>query len=168
MATSTTTAQQKRSGSMQKWMQGLLCGAALAWMPGYVLIIGVMLLPALAVYVMDSKRGEASARMMMPYTFAALVHPLHQVWDADGSMEAAINVLMNPVHSVLGWSAAGGGWFVLELSLFGVKLVRQFNARKRKLAIEKRLKSLSDEWDEKPDGAPEGVVIAEAEAAPAT
>jgi hypothetical protein len=131
-----------------KWVNGLACGAALAWLPGYSLLIGIMLVPLITVYMLDSNRGEMMARMMMPYAFAALVHPFHMLWNADGSMEAAIMLLMNPMTSVVGWSAAGGGWFVFELAIVGVKLTRQLQVRQRKAAITKELAALSDEWDE--------------------
>ncbi|NHN88879.1 hypothetical protein [Acetobacter conturbans] len=144
----TTTKTQGKTASLSRWIQGLLCGAALAWMPGYALLVGVMMLPMIAVYMMDSRRGEASARMMMPYTFAALVHPFHQLWGADGTIDASVMILMNPVTCIIGWCAAGGGWFVLELALFGVKVLRQFQVKKRKREIEKSLKALAEEWDE--------------------
>lgn len=133
---------------MSKWMSGLACGAALAWLPGYSILIGVLLIPMMAVYMLDSNRGEVMARMMMPYAFAALVHPFHMLWDVDGSMEAAITLLMNPMTSVVGWCAAGGGWFVFELSIMGVKFTRQLQVRQRKIAITKELTAIAEEWDE--------------------
>lgn len=153
----TTSVAKGQRGSMSKWMSGLACGAALAWLPGYSMLIGVMLIPLIAVCLLDTSRGEVMARMMMPYAFAALVHPFHMLWDADGSMEAAVTLLMNPMTSVVGWCAAGGGWFVFELAIVGVKLTRQFQVRQRKAAIAKELTALAEEWDEQTAESPETV-----------
>ncbi|MFT8895628.1 MAG: hypothetical protein ABF968_01540 [Acetobacter sp.] len=144
----TASVAKGQRGSLTKWINGLACGAALAWLPGYSLLIGVLLIPLIAVCLLDSNRGEVMARMMMPYAFAALVHPFHMLWNADGSMDAAVMLLMNPMTSVVGWCAAGGGWFVFEVAILGVKLTRQFQVRQRKAAIAKELATLAEEWDE--------------------
>ncbi len=131
-----------------KWSHGLVCGAALAWLPGYSLLTGVLLLPLIMVYMTDASRSQAMVQMMLPYEFAALVHPLHLLWNEDGSLDTAVSLLLNPMTSITGWLAAGAGWFVLEMALLSAKFIRQYQARARKAEIAARLKELQDEWAE--------------------
>lgn len=134
-----------------RWIHGLLCGAFLAWLPGYSLLVGVILAPSLLVYLLDSSRGEETSRVMLPYAFAVLVHPFHLLWMEDGSLNAAISILMNPFTSIYGWGAAATGWFMLELSLVGGRLMRQLKIKRLQGKLARELKDLQDEWDGDPN-----------------
>ncbi|GBR00772.1 hypothetical protein [Acetobacter oeni] len=137
-----------RRGLPMKWSHGLACGAALAWLPGYSLLAGVLMLPLIVVYLTDRSRDQDLVRMMLPYEFAALMHPLHILWNEDGSLEAAISLLLMPETVMIGWCAAGAGWLVLEMALISAKLIRQYKARSKKAEIATRLKELHEEWAE--------------------
>lgn len=136
-----------------KWSHGLICGAALAWLPGYSLLIGVLLFPLLLVSFTGLIKDQSVVRIMLPYGFAALVHPLHMLWLEDGSFDAAVNLLLDPMTSVVAWGAAAAGWFVLEVSLMGAKLLRYYQVKSRKASVAGRLKALKEEWAETPDPA---------------
>lgn len=144
-----TTAVKK--GSSRKWMHGLLCGAALAWLPGYSLLAGVLFLPVIAVFFLLETQSMERARMMLPYVFAAAIHPWHVLWDADGSLDVMASLLLDPRTCLLSWGAAAAGWLVLEMTLFMARLYRQYRANRHKTAIEARLKQIEEEWDENPE-----------------
>lgn len=137
-----------------KWTHGLVCGAALAWLPAYSLLIGVLFLPLVIAYFTDTSRNQDMVRMMLPYEFAALIHPLHILWNDEGSLNTTISLLLNPMTSVVGWLSAGAGWFVLEMTLISAKLIRQYQTRSKKAEIAARLKEIHEEWAENP-GMPE-------------
>ncbi|GBQ98684.1 GCN5-like N-acetyltransferase [Acetobacter nitrogenifigens DSM 23921 = NBRC 105050] len=139
-----------RMGHSMKWVHGLACGAALAWLPGYLLLAVVLFLPLIVAYFFDRSQNQALVRMMLPYEFAAAISPMYQLWLSEGSVDTALRLLTDPVVPITAWLSAGLGWFVLEAALLVAKLSKQYSFNKEKNEITRRLKEIADEWDHDP------------------
>ncbi|WP_143217288.1 hypothetical protein [Acetobacter sp. DsW_063] len=139
-----------RVGHSMKWIHGLACGAALAWLPGYSLLVVILFLPLIIAYFFDRSQDHALVRMMLPYEFAATISPMHQLWLSEGAVDTALRLLMDPVVLITAWLSAGLGWFVLEAALLVAKFSKQYKSSKEKNKITRRLNEISDEWDHDP------------------
>ncbi|MBV1836549.1 hypothetical protein [Acetobacter estunensis] len=153
---SASSAGTRRIGGM-KWWHGLVCGAALAWMPGYALLIGVLLAPVLILHILDFRRSEEMARILAPYAFAALIHPFHQLWSADGTLDAAFAILSDPMTSILSWGATALAWLIFEGGMLGIRLWRQYQMTRQKAEWTARLKAVQDEWGDEEASPPSSV-----------
>jgi hypothetical protein len=64
------------------WLQGLICGALLAFAPAMALLLGVLLAPAIACFAADMEHGRGATRSV------ALACILQSLWSVREILRA--------------------------------------------------------------------------------
>jgi hypothetical protein len=143
MAKSEAPAQAK--GSML-WLQGLVCGALLAFAPATALLLVVLLAPALACLATDTEPGRGMTRAVALACVAGALPPVWHLWMAHDTMEMALALLLQPLTLCLAWGAGACSWALCQV--LPVLLQSLWNVREtvRARAIKTELKRLKDEW----------------------
>jgi len=118
------------------WLQGLLCGAVVTLATPTAVLLGVLLGPALLAVVLDREPGRPRARSIMLCSMAAAVSPVRTLWTAGHSIATATALVGNLQIVGSAWSAAAGGWLLVELvpilvraALEGLSLARTARLR---------------------------------------
>jgi|BEDMetMinimDraft_2_1075160.scaffolds.fasta_scaffold02451_3 hypothetical protein len=156
---------RRRSPSSWIWLQGLASGALLTLATPLALLLGALLLPGLAMLLIDRHPGKPVARAMLLAGAAACHGPVQALWAAGFSLANALDVLADV--SALGgaWAAAALAWLAAELAPLLAGLLAEFSWRQRDRALARRRAELEAEWGLPPaeagfapegDGPPEG------------
>ncbi len=142
MAKAASSASPRRSWF---WLQGMVCGVAAAAVPGTALVIGVLLAPAIALYLMAPAANRPVARAMLLMGAAATMMPLRLLWEQGGTLDAALDLLSDPGRPLLSWFACGTAWCLgqigeiltrLALDARGMLAVRALTAERDRLKAE--------------------------------
>ena len=128
------------------WLQGLVCGAALALAPAIAMVVLVLLAPGLVVYALEETPGKPVGRMMLLLGAAASFGQLRILWDAGNTMDAAMAIVGDPVHVGQSWVVAGAGWMFGELIQIVGREVLEVLARHRAAALRQERTQLEAEW----------------------
>ncbi|WP_158745869.1 hypothetical protein [Acidisphaera sp. L21] len=127
------------------WLQGVICGVAVAVVPGTALMIGVLMAPAFATYAMEQGKTRPLARGMMLRGAACTFMPLRVLWEHGGSLDASLDLLSDPGRPLLAWTACGAGWLAgqladiltrLALDARSARALRQLTQERDKLIVE--------------------------------
>ena len=133
------------------WLQGLVCGGAVATAPGTALMALVLLAPSGVAYVMDAAPGRPHFRVIALLGAASTFAPMLLLWERGGSVDAALDLLGEPARPLLSWFCCGAGWLLTELAQVVSRLaVTAREARTIRLLDAERAQ-LAEEWmDAKP------------------
>ena len=96
------------------WLQGAVCGGLVVLAPGTALLLGTLLLAALAMLAFETTPGRPTARAMLLMAAATALSPLLRLWDQGGSLAAALDVLSNPLVPLWSWTASGSAWLLCQ------------------------------------------------------
>ncbi|OAG74426.1 hypothetical protein A0J51_00787 [Gluconobacter japonicus] len=129
-----------------KWWHGLILGLLLAYVPGSLLVGGVLLLPLVVLHFVDPDADRQRMMIVLFYLGAVMVHPLRAAWLAHGDWQTCVQQITQPLTLILDWMAVGVAWLVAEASAIGARLWYADYARRERRAIEKRITALRDEW----------------------
>lgn len=150
--------RQAEAGTLRapgfRWWHGIIIGLMLSYVPGSLLVAGVLLLPMVVLRLFDPNADGQRLMIVLFYVGAVMVHPLHEAWAANGDWETCIAQITQPVTLALDWLAAGAAWLVAEASAIGGRLWNAEVARRERKSIEKRIAYLQDEWMSSDEGAP--------------
>jgi len=136
-----------REGRMAfKWWHGLILGLLLAYVPGSLLVGGVLLLPLVVLHFVDPDADRQRMMIVLFYLGAVMVHHLRAAWLAHGDWQTCVQQITQPITLILDWMAVGVAWLVAEASAIGARLWYADYARRERRAIEKRIAALRDEW----------------------
>ncbi len=128
------------------WLQGAVCGGLVVLAPGTAVLLGTLLLAAVAMAVVETTPGRPIARSMLLMGAATALSPLLALWEQGGSFAAAIDVLSNPLVPLWSWTGSGSAWLVGQtwevVSTFIMQAADDHSSRRLK---EERSK-LVDEW----------------------
>ncbi len=128
------------------WLQGVVCGGVVATAPGTAMMTAILLAPVAVAYAMDATPGRPHLRAIALLGAASTFMPLRLLWEHGGSVEAALDLLGDPLRPLLSWSCCGAGWLATEL----VQLARRFAVATKEAALLKQLKAerarLVEEW----------------------
>lgn len=155
----------RRRGSSWIWLQGLASGALLTLATPLALLLGALLLPGLAMLLIDRHSGKPIARAMLFAGAATCLGPVQALWTAGMSLTAALDILADV--STLGgaWAAAALAWLAAELAPLLAGALAEFSWRRRDAELARRRRELEEEWGLPPaetaflpekDGPPEG------------
>lgn len=129
-----------------KWWHGLILGLLLAYVPGSLLVGGILLLPLVVLHFVDPDADRQRMMIVLFYLGAVMVHPLRAAWLAHGDWQTCVQQITQPLTLILDWMAVGVAWLVAEASAIGARLWYADYARRERRAIEKRITALRDEW----------------------
>ncbi len=133
------------------WLQGLVCGGMLATVPGTAIFMVVLLAPAIIGYAMDNASGKPHFRVIVLLGTASAFAPLLLLWKHSGSLEAALDLLSDPVRPLLSWFCCGAGWLLTELAQMTAKLTITGRHTRTMKSLEAERDGLVEEWlDAKP------------------
>lgn len=144
--------RERGRGSIFKWWHGLILGLLLAYVPGSLLVGGVLLLPLVVLHFVDPDADRQRMMIVMFYLGAVMVHPLRTAWLAHGDWQSCVQQITQPMTLILDWMAVGVAWLVAEVSAIGARLWYADYARRERRAIEKRIEALRKEWLDSDDG----------------
>ncbi|GAC88724.1 hypothetical protein Gbth_006_015 [Gluconobacter thailandicus F149-1 = NBRC 100600] len=136
-----------------KWWHGLILGLLLAYVPGSLLVGGVLLLPLVVLHFVDPDADRQRMMIVLFYLGAVMVHPLRAAWLAHGDWQTCVQQITQPMTLILDWMAVGVAWLVAEVSAIGARLWYADYSRRERRAIEKRINALREEWLETEKGS---------------
>ncbi|EHH66939.1 hypothetical protein [Gluconobacter morbifer] len=129
-----------------QWWHGLIVGLLLAYAPGSLLVMLMLLLPLLFLRLFDPDADRQRLMVVMFYVGAVMVHPLREAWRSAGDWQTCLELVLQPLTLLLDWMAVGAAWLVAEGSSIGTRLWYADVARRERRAIEKRIAVLRKEW----------------------
>jgi hypothetical protein len=135
-----------RTGSLL-WVQGLICGAMLAFATGAALLLGILLAPAGVALLADTQPGRPVARAVALGCSAFALGPVWRLWSAGGTMQAALDALATPSALIGPWLAGACGWALCELLPVLVKVALDARAAARIAALRAEEARFRAEWD---------------------
>jgi hypothetical protein len=127
------------------WLQGLLCGAMVTLATPSALLLGVLLAPALAAFVLDREPGRPRARSIVLLSMAAAVEPLRTLWTAGHSMATA-TALLSPTTVGRAWIAAAAGWLLAEAMPIAVRVALEAISIARVARLRAERAKLVEAW----------------------
>jgi hypothetical protein len=111
MKKSGATVARRGSG---RWLQGLACGALLTLATPTALMAGVLLLPAIVVYLTDDGEGRATLRAVLLFGAAGSLRPMLSLWTGGHTVGVSLSLLSDIAVPALAWSAQGAGWLLAQ------------------------------------------------------
>ena len=129
------------------WLQGLLCGALLAFAAPVALLAAVLLAPAWIAAMLDGGPGR---RLLHPVLLAGLalsVQPLWQLWQSGSGFGGALDSLAQPRVVLPAWLAGACGWAISELLPGLLRVVFRRRAAASNAALRAELKRLTEIWE---------------------
>ena len=136
-----------RRGGSHLWLQGLVCGAVLAFATPVAVLVGVMLMPALAATLIETRPGRPVTRAVALAGAAFTVAPVWHLIQAGGGVPAALDVLADPAVTGPAWLAGACGWALCEVLPVLLRGVAAMNAQARVAALDAEEKALRGAWD---------------------
>ena len=139
-----------RSGMI--WIQGLLCGGLIAWMPAMATLSAILLAPGLIAYFVDRSPNRAVGRSVL--LFGAVLAPqnLLTLWHAGNSMAASLSMAADIRRVATIWALQASGWMLAELTPVLVRLVLDAKSLARRAQLQRRRAGLEEEWSLPPRG----------------
>ena len=109
-----------REGRMAfKWWHGLILGLLLAYVPGSLLVGGVLLLPLVVLHFVDPDADRQRMMIVLFYLGAVMVHPLRTAWLSHGDWQTCVQQITQPITLILDWMAVGLHGWLLKLRRSG-------------------------------------------------
>jgi hypothetical protein len=143
-------ASEPRSGGSLVWLQGLACGAMVAFVPGVALLLGILLAPGLGALILDRQPGRPIARGILLCSAAACIAPVEQLWNGGQSVDVSLSILGDIRSIGTAWSAAAAGWLMAELLPIGVRAVLEATCLARAAHLRAARAKLVEEWGVEP------------------
>jgi hypothetical protein len=129
-----------------RWLQGLVCGALVAFAPPTALMVGTLLLPAIIVYVLDDSDGRATLRAVLLFGLAGSLRPLLALWSGGHTMGASLSLLSDMAVPALAWSAQGAGWLLAQAIPLLIRVVQEAQTKIEIAHIRAERAKLAEEW----------------------
>ena len=132
--------------SMLFWLVGLLCGAAVMFSPGTLILSGTLFAPLLAVVLTETSATRASTRAAGLAVIAATLHLFVRYWSSGASVEDALAMLEQPGVVVSAWTAIGGAWLSVEVLAVGLRVGFELAMRATEARQQSEIEGLIEEW----------------------
>jgi hypothetical protein len=141
-------------GSMM-WLQGLVCGALLAFAPAMALLLAVLMAPALASLAADLEKGRGMTRSVAIACAGGALAPAWHLWLAQDEIGAALALLSDPLNLVLAWGGGACAWALCQVVPALLQSVWSVRESVRAHKIEAEMQQIREEWhlDEESPGA---------------
>jgi hypothetical protein len=128
------------------WLQGLACGALLAFAAPTLLMMTVFGAPALACFAADTEPGRGMTRAVAVSCGAGALSPLWHLWMAHDRMEVALASVGDLWSLTLAWGGGACAWALCQILPAMLQSFWNLRESLRARAIEEELKQLRDEW----------------------
>jgi hypothetical protein len=138
-------ARQQKPGSFA-WLQGLCCGAALAFATAAAFTAVVLLMPVIAVFCVEPPGKRPVTRAVFLNGLMFSLEPVAHVVSAGGTMAAALNELSDPAAIALAWLAGATGWALCEVLPMLIAFIGEFQAKRGGEAMQAEIDALKAEW----------------------
>jgi hypothetical protein len=135
-----------RAKASMMWLQGLACGALLAFAPGMAVLLAVLLAPAIAAFAADMEPGRGTTRSVAVACAAGAVSPAWRLWPAGGRMESVLVLLSDPLTIVLAWGSGACAWALCQVAPAILQSVWSVRETVRAHRIEAEMKQIREEW----------------------
>ena len=139
-------AQAGRRPGSRMWLFGMGCGALAALATPTALLAFLLLVPALAAWLLDPAGERGAARPMLLCGLAAALSPLLALWTGGGGVAAGWALASDLPTLGLAWAAQGAAWLVAELAPLLVGLVQAARTRARIARLRAERARLQAEW----------------------
>eukprot|EP01037_Dinobryon_pediforme_P001817 gene1817-1847_t len=137
--------QMTRSGVF-RWSQRLVAGIAVIAAPPFAALAALLLLPAAMAWIADQSPGRPAARAVMMFGLAASCHPFELLWRSGIRMDVTLTLVSELRVLSLAWAAQAGGWLLSQILPILLRAWREGQTRMHLAQLERRKKTLSDEW----------------------
>jgi hypothetical protein len=129
------------------WLQGLACGALLAFAPSFALLLAVLLAPAIAASLLDRRPHHPVARAVALASGAFTLGPVWRLATGGHSLGAALDLLADPLVIGLAWLAGACGWALCVLLPVVLRAASDVRAAARIAALQAEAEALRAAWD---------------------
>jgi len=128
------------------WLQGLACGALLAFAPGMALLLGVLFAPVFASLATDREKGHGVTRSVAIACAAGALSPAWHLWLAENQISAALVLLSDPLSLTLAWGGGACAWSLCQVVPAILQNVWAVREAVRAHKIEAEMKQLRENW----------------------
>lgn len=141
---------RRRSTRYYLWLLGC-AGVAIVFLSTTV-ILAFGLIPTLVAILIDKTRERTAGMTVGMMNFAGCMPFLMDLWQSEGRLRDAYDILLDPFTLMIIWGGAAVGWIVYFnvppiVSMF---LIRRYETRVRD--IDKRMQMLEEIWGEEVKG----------------
>ncbi len=128
------------------WLQGLVCGAAVALATPCTVLAGLLLAPGITALLLEREPGRPAARVALLCGAAMAASPLVALWQAGQGVGGAITAASD--STLLGgcWAAQGAGWLAAMLAPLFVRLALEAHARATMARLRAERSRYEAEW----------------------
>jgi len=140
-----------RQGGSLLWLQGLVCGALLAFATPVALLVCVLMAPGAAASVFDTAPQRAMTRAVCLGCLAFTLGPVWRLILLGRGMTEAVDMLLDPAIVGPAWLAGACGWALCELLPVVLRSFADVRAASRIAALQKEEAELKEQWDIKPN-----------------
>lgn len=92
-------------GKLLLWFWSMAAGLLLLTAAPAAVLLGILLAPSVATYMLDRSAGRALARITLLFGAAAVVGPLVRLWTAGMGLDTAIELACGPGALAIAWVA---------------------------------------------------------------
>lgn len=135
-----------KPGRSLGWMQGLICGGLVAWLPAMATLAAILLAPALTAYLADRNPSRVVGRAVLLFGAAIVPHSLIALWHAGSGMAASFGMAGDMRRVATAWAVQAAGWLMVELAPVLARLVLDTRAKARIVTLRRQRARLEDEW----------------------
>ncbi len=129
------------------WVQGLICGGLVAWLPATATLGAILLAPGLIAYIADRSPSRAVGRAVCLFGAVMASHSLLALWHAGNSMAASLGMAGDMRRVASAWAIQAAGWLLVELAPVLTRLVLDAKAQARIATLRRQRVVLEDEWN---------------------
>ncbi len=147
MTTPAKAAQAAAPKGSLVWVQGMVCGALLAFATPTALMLGVLLAPALACFAGERTQAGTMTRGVALCCGAASIGPVWHLWHGGNRMGTALELLSDPLCLVLAWGAGACAWALCQVLPVVMRTTWEMRVAARAKAIAAELAACREEWD---------------------
>ena len=137
----------KRGQGSTLWLQGLACGALLAFAPSFAALGAALLAPALLATVADARPGRPVARAVFLASAAFTLMPAWRLFQNGQSLTAALDLLAEPAVIGPAWLAGACGWALCEVLPVLLRAIADARTAAHAHALRAEEKALRAAWD---------------------
>lgn len=118
----------------------------------FAVILFVGLIPMFVAFFVDRSKKKIKAITVGAMNIAGCTPFLMELWKSEGTMEAAVSIIFNPMAIIVIYSAAGVGYIIDWAMTLIVASILYQRGTSRVSAIEKRQAELVERWGQNVDG----------------
>ncbi len=136
------------------WLQGLVCGALLAFAPAMALLLAVLMAPAMASMAADLEKSRGTTRSVTIACAAGALAPAWHLWLAHDEIGATLVLLSDPLNLLLAWGGGASAWALCQVVPALLQSVWSVRETVRSHKIQAEMKQIREEWhlEEPPPG----------------